>query len=116
MNRVVAVISATILLGGLSFTANAQSRPVNSAAALSGLQSQTIRISATPAQAPLLNPYEKSTIGVSGSSDNQVVYEQLSNDTFLIVSPVKDDRELLDNLNAGDTGNNRVQVLFQPTL
>lgn len=116
MNRVIAVLSAAVLVGGLSSTANAQSRPVNGAAALSGLQSQAIRISATPAQAPLLNPYERSTIGVSSSFDNQVVYEQLNNDTFLVISPVKDDRELLDNVNAGDTGNNRVQVLFQPTL
>ena len=115
MNRVIAVLSAAVLVGGLSSIANAQSRPVNGAAALSGLQSQAIRISATPVQAPLLNPYERSTIGVSGSFDNQVVYERLNNGTFLVVSPVKDDRELLDNVNAGDTGNNRVQVLFQPT-
>ncbi len=114
MNKVVAVISAVAFVGGLSAAANAQSQPVKGAAALSGIQSRSIRISSAPSQEPLLNPYEKITVGVSGLADNQVVYQQLNSDTNVILSPVKGDRELLNTANAGDTGNNRIQVLYQP--
>lgn len=114
MYRFLPVVSAAILMGGFSFATNAQASPGPGAAALNGLQSRSLRFSTPTTQPPLLNPYEKSTIGVSGSTDDRVTYRQLNDDTNLVVSPVKGDRELLDSTSAGDTGNNRVQVLYQP--
>lgn len=114
MHRVLTVVSVAIIAGGFGFATNAQANPVKGAAALNGLQSRSIRVSTSTAQPPLLDPYEKSTVGVSGPTDNRVTYRQLSDNTNLVISPVKGDRELLDNANAGDTGNNRVQVLYQP--
>lgn len=114
MKRLMPIVSAAIIVGGFGFSTSAQAGSVEGAAALRGLQNRSIRISAPTVQPPLRNPYEKSTIGVSGSSDDQVTYRQLNDDTNLVVSPVKGDRELLDNANAGDTGNNRIQVLYQP--
>lgn len=114
MKRALAVISAAIVTGSLGLATNAEANSARGAAALQGLQSRSIRLSTNAAQVPLFNPYEKSTIGVSGPSDAQATYRQLNDDTNLVVSPVKDDRELLNSDNAGDTGNNRIQVLYQP--
>ena len=121
------VVTAGVVTGMLGILSALNMQPLPAAAspadALRGVQSRSIQLEPTsvqpstqPAQSSQPTTFANSSIGVSNPVDNQIVYERLSDEANLVVSPVKEDRELFGVSSAGVTGNNRVQVLYQPKL
>lgn len=109
------ISSAALLLG---FTSTAYAQQGSGAAALNGLQSRSVQLQSPDAPRPnsyvsgnvppQINP---ATIDIDPVS-SQIVINQFSDRSQLVISPTKEDRELSAPPGAGFSGNNRVQLLY----
>lgn len=116
MYRTVLIIGSAALI--LGFTSTAYAQQGSGARALSGLQSRSIQ-QQTP-RALRSNPNISGDVPpqISPATINidpvrsEVLLEQRSDRSQLVISPTKEDRELSSPPGAGFSGNNRVHLLY----
>lgn len=114
MSKIKLVGGAVALLLGIAPMATAQAVPKSRAAALDGLQPRSIQLETAPE--PNLRSdgtAPPQAVGSSNSAEQQFVFRQLTDRSQIVVSPVKEDRELGEPPGAGFSGNNNVRLLYQ---
>ncbi len=112
MNTHFAAIAAVALTLGLASQGVAQP-VVRSAAALQGVQGRSLPRQQAQPQLPTSRP-GNDLLPDADPLNSPVVLGRVGTDAQLVLSPANDSSVLRTNTGAGLTGNNQVQIIYQP--
>lgn len=115
MNHALAGISLVVGLGFVATPVMAQSQLDRGSAALQGLQERSIRLTPSTPNAGGLGLTAANSPIPNSDPDSEVVLQELTPETQLIFRPINNNTQGGPAASgAGLTGNNQIQVIYQP--
>lgn len=113
MKNLIATLSFTTVLCGMTSIAVAQTTPTtNSATSLQGLQERSVNAPSNGTTTASATTPQGSALEIEDPTEVGVVIRQFDDRSQLVLSPARDNLQRWDNVRSGLTGDNKIQFVY----